>query len=270
MADRHRNRVECRALRLDHLPAGGFDKLLDRLILLRTLPGNALAVGRELLVLVNVIVCDMHQRPGHKRRIAMLAVDMRMHILRADAKALGERRLQPAGIENRAGADDLMLRKTGNLMEYVGQHVYGVGDKNINRLRRDAHNLRGNILEDVDVHLRQLESGLTRLPRKTGGDNHDIRVRCCLIVARADDGRRAEWRPLIDVQRLAERLLLVDVDQHDFRSGALNHQIVRNGCANAACTNHSNLTHNRTHPFLIVLFVPIYFYRFFHTDYNEN
>ena len=112
VADRHRNRVECRALRLDHLPAGGFDKLLDRLILLRTLPGNALAVGRELLVLVNVIVCDMHQRPGHKRRIAMLAVDMCVHVLRADEKALGERRLQPAGIENRTGADDLTLRQT--------------------------------------------------------------------------------------------------------------------------------------------------------------
>ena len=249
MADRHRDCVERRALGFDDLSAGGLDELLDGLILRFTLPGNALAVRRRILVDVHVVVRDVHQRPGHERRIAVLAIDVRVHILRTDEKALGKRGLEAAGVKNRAGADDLVLGKPGNFVEHVGQHVHGIRNEDIDGLRRDTHNLRGDVLEDVDVHLRKLQPGLAGLSRKAGGDDHDVGVCRRLIVARTDDGGRTERRALIDVQRLTERLLLVDVDQHDLGSRTLNHQVVGNGRADAARANHSNLTHNRSRPF---------------------
>ena len=179
----------------------------------------------------------------------MLTVDVRVHILRTDEKALGKRGLEAAGVKNRARADDLVLGKPGNFVEHVGQHVHGIRNEDIDGLRRDAHNLRGDVLEDVDVHLRKLQPGLAGLSRKAGGDDHDVGVCRRLIVARTDDGGRTERRALIDVQRLAERLLLVDVDQHDLRSRTLNHQVVGNGRTDTARANHSNLTHNRSRPF---------------------
>ena len=89
MTDRHRNGIERCALVLDDLCAGGFDELFNLLIVL--VPFNAVAVGRMLFIRINVIVCNVDKAPGDEGGIAVLTVDMRMHVLRADAEALGKR-----------------------------------------------------------------------------------------------------------------------------------------------------------------------------------
>ena len=64
------------------------------------------------------------------------------------------------------------------------------------------------------------------------------------MVAGADDRRGTERRALMNVHRLAERLLLVDVDQDDLGRGTLDHQVVCDRGADAACADNSDLTHN--------------------------
>ena len=89
MAHGHGHGIERRALVLDDLTAGGLDELLDLLVIL--LPLDAVAVGRVLLIGVDVVVCDVDKAPGHEGGVTVLAVDVRMHVLRADAEALCER-----------------------------------------------------------------------------------------------------------------------------------------------------------------------------------
>ena len=201
-------------------------------------------VGRMRLVGVDVVVGDVDEAPGHEGGVAVLAVDVRVDILRADAEALGQRRLQAAGVQDRAGADDVALGHAGDLVEHVGQHVDRVGDDDIDRVRRGGGDLRGDVLEDVDVGLRQLQPALPGLAGKTRGDDDDVGARRGVIVAGADDRRGTERRTLINVHRLAERLLLVDVDQDDLGRGTLDHQIVCDRGADAACADNSDLTHN--------------------------
>ena len=93
----------------------------------------------------------------------MLTIYVRMDILRADAEPLCKLRLQTAGIQNRAGAKNLMLRKAGDLVENVGQNIYGVGNDDIDRIRRGLNDLRCNFLENVNIALRQLQPGLAGL-----------------------------------------------------------------------------------------------------------
>ena len=191
-----------------------------------------------------MVVGDVDEAPGHEGGVAVLAVDVRVDILRADAEALGQRRLQTAGVQDRAGADDMALGNAGDLVEHVGQHVDRVGDDDIDRVRRGGGDLRGDVLEDVDVGLRQLQPALPGLAGKTRGDDDDVGARRGVIVAGTDDRRGTERRALINVHRLAERLLLVDVDQDDLGRGTLDHQVVCDRGADAACADNSDLTHN--------------------------
>ena len=99
-------------------------------------------------------------------------------------------------------------------------------------------------LGDIHVGLGQVQPGLAGLPGHAGGDDNDVGIRRIGIIAAAHNGGRAEGGRLVNVQCLAEGLLLVDVDQNDLGGNALHHQVVGDGCANAACTDHSNFTHN--------------------------
>lgn len=174
-----------------------------------------------------------------------------MDILRADAEALCQRGLKTACIQNGAGADDLTLRQAGDLCEHIGQHVDRVGDDDIDRIRRSLDDLRRDVLDDIDVGLRQIQTALTGLSRHTGGDDHNVRALGVLIVAGTHDRRRTERRALINIQCLAECLLLVDIDQQDLRCDSLDHQIVGNGRADAARANNSDFAHEDYHPFKI-------------------
>ena len=49
---------------------------------------------------------------------------------------------------------------------------------------------------------------------------------------------------MVNVQRLAKGLLLINVNQNDLGGNALNHQVVGDSSADAARTDHSNFTHN--------------------------
>ena len=173
----------------------------------------------------------------------MLAVYMSVDIARTDAKALCKLRLQAARVKNGAGADDLMLGKSGGLGKHVGQNVYGVGNNDVNGVRRGLNDLRRDVPKDLNVCLCQLQPRLAGLARQAGGDDHDVGGCRCAVIAGAHDSGGAEGRALIDVQRFAKGLFLVDVDQDDLRCDPLDHEVVCDGSADASGADHGDLAH---------------------------
>ena len=159
----------------------------------------------------------------------MFTVDVGMDVLGADAETLCKLRLQAAGVQDRAGTEDLVLRQAGSLIKNIRQNINGVGNDDVDRVRRSLDDLRRDLLDDIHVALRQLQPGLAGFSGKTRGDDHDVGVVGIVIVTGADDGRGAEGRALIDVQRLSEGFFPVDVDQQDLCGDSLNHQVVCNG-----------------------------------------
>ena len=143
----------------------------------------------------------------------MLAVHMCMDILGVDVEALGQGRLQAAGIQNGTGANDLPLGDTGDLVEHIGHDIHGIAHHHKHRFRRILRKLGCNLLENIHIHLGQIQPGHTGLSGNTAGDHHNIRADNIFIFAGTDDSRRDKGCRLVDIQRLANSLLLVHIHQ---------------------------------------------------------
>ena len=129
MAHCHGDCIEGCTLILNDLCTGGLYKLLYFVVVL--VPADAILIGRTILVIINVVIGNMRQRPGNKLAVTVLTVDMGMDVLGADMEASCQFRLETAGIQDGTGSDDLTLGKTGNLMEHVGQNVHRVRHNHI-------------------------------------------------------------------------------------------------------------------------------------------
>ena len=91
-----------------------------------------------------------------------------------------------------------------------------------------------DVLEDIHVGLGQLQAGLAGLAGEAGGNDHHIGACGVRIAAGPDNGGRAEGGALVDVHGLTERLLLIDVNEHDFCGHVGRHHVVGDGGADAA------------------------------------
>ena len=133
--------------------------------------------------------------------------------------------------------------QAGNFRKDIGQDIHGIRDDDIDRVRRGLNDLRRDLAQNFHIGLRQLQTRLPGLARKTGGDNNNVGVHGVLVFAGVDNGRRAERRALIDVKRLAEGFFTVDVNEKDLCCRTLNHQVVGNGSADASRADDGNFTH---------------------------
>ena len=145
----------------------------------------------------------------------MLSKYIRMDIALADIITFGQPRTQPCRIQNRTGTEDMVLRQSGNLMKCIRQNVHRIADNNICSVRSVLGNLRNNALGDINIGLRQLQTGLTRLSRNTGGKDYNIGSCCIGVIARVNRTWSAKGQALTDVQRFSQRLLSIDVDHYD-------------------------------------------------------
>lgn len=106
---------------------------------------------------------NLGDRPRHEAGLAVLAENVGVHVLLGNGQILGDAGAQTRGVQQRAGADDAVLRNAGNLAENVGQNVDRVGDDDIGRVRAGADDLGGNLLDDVYVGLRKVDARLAGL-----------------------------------------------------------------------------------------------------------
>ena len=177
-------------------------------------------------------------------RLAVLAEDVGVHVLLVDVVVLRDAGAQARGVQDRARADDLLLRQAGDLGEDIRQDVDRVGHDDVDRVGRVLDDLRDDGLGDVDIDLRQLQAGLSGLARDAGGQDDDVGILRVLVSARVDRDGGTEGNALADVQRLAHGLRFIDVDHDDLRGDAVDRHGVGDGGTYAACSDDRNfLTH---------------------------
>ena len=204
-------------------------------------------------VAADVIVGNGCQGPGDKGAVAVLAVDMGVDVFGTDSEILGQLGLKTHRIQHRAGTDDVFRGDAGELVECVGHDIHRIGDDDIDGIGGVFHNVGGDLPEDIHVGLGKLQPGLAGLAGQTGGDDHDGVAHGVLIMTGPDHGGGCEAGSLIDVHRLPEGLLLIDIDQQNFRGNAHGYQVVGNGGADAACADDGYFRSRGESPFSVLI-----------------
>ncbi len=104
----------------------------------------------------------------------MLAKHIGVYVLLVDVVVFAESGPESGGVQDRTGADDLLLRQTGPLAEGIGQDVYRVGNDDVGGVRGIPGDLRNDGLGDVHVGLCQIQSRLTGFACDAGGQDHNV------------------------------------------------------------------------------------------------
>ena len=134
------------------------------------------------------------------------------------------------------------MRDVRHLVEHVGEDVHRVGNDDIGGVRAVLGDLRGDVLDDVDVGLGKVHAGLAGLARNAGGDDDDVRTGGALVGAGVDGHRlRGQRRALTDVHGLAHSLLLIDVDDNDLVRRVLDRHHESDGGADVARSDDGDL-----------------------------
>ena len=117
---------------------------------------------------------------------------------------------------------------------------------------RCATSLR-HALDDLLVRGEQVVAAHARLPRKPGGDDDDVRSGGLVVGVRAGDVRLVadDGAGLVEVERLALRQALDDVDQDDVRVVALGESL-RGRRAYVACAYHCDFLSHLLDPLLFL------------------
>mmetsp|Transcript_75967 Transcript_75967/g.150254 ORF Transcript_75967/g.150254 Transcript_75967/m.150254 type:complete len:204 (-) Transcript_75967:131-742(-) len=80
----------------------------------------------HLLALLQRHAAHRGQRHGWELRVAVLTEDEQVHRRRADSDSVRQRCAEPAGVQHRAGAEDLPQRQTCAFLRHKGKCVTGV------------------------------------------------------------------------------------------------------------------------------------------------
>ena len=128
---RNRNGVEGGALPGDNPAARLSYILLDFLADSSSglvIPGVWISFWQSLIGTLEMLATDQ----GMKRRVAVLAENIGVHIGLVNIVIFGKSGSQPCGVQNRTRTDDVVVGKSGHLVECVGQNVHRVADDDIN------------------------------------------------------------------------------------------------------------------------------------------
>ena len=196
----------------------------------------------QIFKLTQAAAGDGGQRPGDEGSVSMLAIDIGMDVLLGHLEVLRKIATQTGGVQNGAGADDLVLRNAGELTESIGHHVHRIADDDIQGIRSHGGNLGSDLLENIYIGLSQIQTGLAGLAAHAGSDDHDLGVPSILIGSCDDGNGFPETGALNDVHNLAFQFILIDVNKNDIRSRIPLGESVCNGGANITCADHSNFT----------------------------
>ena len=128
-----------------------------------------------------------------------------------------------AEIEHAGHPEHALAREAGGLQRHVAHGVERVGDDDQDRIRRVLHGLLDDRPDDPRVLGQQVVAAHPRLAGETRGDHDDVGARGLGVIVRAGDPGVVpdDRRRLGEVEALALRQPLHDVDQHDVRQAGL-------------------------------------------------
>ena len=76
----------------------------------------------------------------------MLTEYIGVNIFLSHLEMLGKTETKSCRIKQRTGTNDLILRKTRNLCEYIGHDIHRIADNDVEGIRSLLHDLRSNAL----------------------------------------------------------------------------------------------------------------------------
>ena len=155
---------------------------------------------------------DARRPPQRQLGVAVLAGDVRVHVLHRDPGVLRDEVAQPGRVQDGAGPEQLRRRQAGDLERRVGDHVDGVGHHHVDGVRRHLDEGRQDLADEPDGGLREVEARLAGLLLGAGREHDDVGVGAHRDVVGADHlGHRHELDAVPEVQRLGLDLRRVDV-----------------------------------------------------------
>ena len=190
-------------------------------------------------------VAQLHPRnicqgPDGDFAVAMLADDPGVNAAGIDAEVVTEQGAEARGIENGAGAEDALRRKSGILQGGVGEHVDGIGGDENDAVGIVASDFGDNLSEDGGVTLHEVETGLAGLLRGACGDYGDGGAGAIRIVSGPDVGGVGEGDGMTQVHGFALGLGAIHVDKDDFSGEATEHERIGKSSAHIAKSDDGN------------------------------
>ena len=155
---------------------------------------------------------------------------------------------RPRAVQHGARAEHAPRRQPRQFRRPPGEHVHRIGNHQKHAFRRVAHGRGHDGIDHRQVFLRQIHPGFAALLVRARGDDHKVRIRKIRIVPRAHQHRRRERRPVLDIQRLAPRALLVRIDEHNFAGQARLRKRERRRRAHQARADYANLVPHTISP----------------------
>ena len=240
VADGHRYGVEGCTLALNNATAG-FTNVVFNIVLIEF--GIFDIALRCFAVVLNRYVGDVCDGPRYESGVAVFTENVCVNIFLVNGIIFSNTSSQACGIEDRTGTDNAFFGKAGVFAESVSKDVNGITYDDVGSIGSVFYDFRCYGLQDVDVDLRKVKSGLTGLSRNAGSNDDDIGVFGVRIGAGINGCGITEGNTLSDIKRFAESLLLVDIDHNDFGSETHDREGVRNGGAYATGTDYCDFIH---------------------------
>ncbi len=169
-----------------------------------------------------------------------------MYVLLVDSVVLGETRTESCSVKDGTGTDDAAFGKTRVLAENVGEDIYWVGDDYVLCIGCVLGDLRDYALNDVDIGLCEIKTGLTRTACDTRGDDYNVGAFGIAIGTGIDGAGTAEGSTLADIECLTESLFVVDIDHDDLGDETCDCQGVGDGGTDTAGSDYRNFVHKRS------------------------
>ena len=138
---------------------------------------------------------------------------------------LADRPAQARGIQRGAGGEAAFPRQIQMFAHIIRDNIRRIRNRNHNPLIVERLHVADHILQHGDGIIQHLQPRLTGFSRHPDADNHQIRIRHILITAHPDNRSRPhKTHAVCNIQRIAQNLILVNIQQYHFVRGALNGQ----------------------------------------------
>ena len=211
--------------------------------------GDALALGLVELTAVEGLAplgdrhaADLGGGPQRDLGVAVLTGDVAVDVLHGRTGLQGDEVAHAGGVQDGAGAEDLVLGQAGDLLGAVGHHVHRVGHRHEDRVGGDLDQLGQDLLHNAHGGPGQLQTGLARLLLGPGGNGDDVGVAADLGVGGAGHGAGGgELDTLGDVEGLGLDLLLGDVLEDDLAGDTLGDAGVGQGGTHRSGADNGDL-----------------------------
>src|SRR5262249_12968679 len=149
---------------------------------------------------------------------------------------------KPGRVEPARHADNFMLGQTAALLQRPHHGVERVGNTDHERVRRILLDARSDLTHDLEVDVEQVVAAHAGLARNTGSDNAHIGALDGIVgIGAGKFGVEiVHWRCLGDIERLALRNALHDVEHHDVTKFFQSNEVGQRA-ANLADADQRNL-----------------------------